>query len=288
MSWQAQAWAMKQTVGGPAGKLILLALANYADDAGSCFPSVARLAVECECTKRTVFTWLETLEKMGLISRENRSRDNGSNSTSRYTLALEITADPQKPDGEKISSGGENFAPPLVKPLHGDGEIISPPEPTTYPSSLPKDLFGESSEVEKETDLTSQASVQTRERARGNGFEAFWELYPNKVGKAAAKVEYDKALKRVSFDELMEGLRRYVAKTDDRPWCNPSTWLHQDRWTDRPAQAPPPRRLNRIEQLEDDLRRRIQNGEGSGEREPDFEADERLPRLALGYHGGRN
>jgi hypothetical protein len=28
---------------------------------------------------------------------------------------------------------------------------------------------------------------------------------------------------------------RYAAKTDDRPWCNPETWINQGRWEDRPA-----------------------------------------------------
>lgn len=52
-------------------------------------------------------------------------------------------------------------------------------------------------------------------------------------------------MKRVPMDDLMAGLRRYVAKTDDRPWSNPATWLNQDRWDDQPApvprnRAPPP------------------------------------------------
>jgi hypothetical protein len=39
----------------------------------------------------------------------------------------------------------------------------------------------------------------------------------------------------VTIEALMDGLARYVAKTDDRPWCNPATWLHQARWEDQPA-----------------------------------------------------
>jgi hypothetical protein len=31
--------------------------------------------------------------------------------------------------------------------------------------------------------------------------------------------------------------RRYIGKTDDRPWCNPATWLNQERWADQPAQS---------------------------------------------------
>jgi uncharacterized protein YdaU (DUF1376 family) len=66
-------------------------------------------------------------------------------------------------------------------------------------------------------------------------FEEFWALYPNKVGKDAARKSWERAVSRASVAEIMAGLRRYVAKTDDRPWCNPATWLNQGRWTDQPA-----------------------------------------------------
>lgn len=67
--------------------------------------------------------------------------------------------------------------------------------------------------------------------------QQFWTLYPNKVGKgdAMAKLRTVRRNRTVDWTELIAGLRRYVAKTDDRPWCNPATWLHQQRWTDQPA-----------------------------------------------------
>lgn len=72
-------------------------------------------------------------------------------------------------------------------------------------------------------------------------FSQFWEIYPHKVGKRDAEKAFVQALKRDSFENIMAGLRRYIAKTDDRPWCNPSTFLNQDRWLDAPSNAPPPR-----------------------------------------------
>lgn len=67
------------------------------------------------------------------------------------------------------------------------------------------------------------------------GFDEFWQAYPHKVGKGDARKAFAKAIKRTSIDNLMAGLDRYASKTDDRPWCNPSTWLNQDRWDDEPA-----------------------------------------------------
>jgi uncharacterized protein YdaU (DUF1376 family) len=68
----------------------------------------------------------------------------------------------------------------------------------------------------------------------------FWEKYPNKVGKADALKKLDRARSNgVKWDVLMTGLDAYNAKTDDRPWCNPATWIFQCRWDDQPATVSP-------------------------------------------------
>lgn len=69
-------------------------------------------------------------------------------------------------------------------------------------------------------------------------FADFWETYPNKVGKPKALESFIKARQRAPLETIMAGLARYVAKQDDRPWCNPTTWLNQDRWGDAPASVP--------------------------------------------------
>jgi hypothetical protein len=70
-------------------------------------------------------------------------------------------------------------------------------------------------------------------------FTDFWSLFPNKVGRRDAERAFDKARQRVSFETIIAGLQRYASKADDRPWCNPATFLNQDRWEDQPATAPP-------------------------------------------------
>lgn len=71
-----------------------------------------------------------------------------------------------------------------------------------------------------------------------DAFERFYERYPHKVGKAAAARAFSAVQKqrRATFAMLMQGLDSYIAaKPPDRSWCNPATWLNQDRWADRPA-----------------------------------------------------
>ena len=87
--------------------------------------------------------------------------------------------------------------------------------------------------------LSNESTSEGTTRARANFFDQFWEIYPNKVGKSYAKKCFQHALKRIDFEILMIGLNRYIAKTDDRQWCNPSTWLNQDRWEDQPTIVKP-------------------------------------------------
>lgn len=68
----------------------------------------------------------------------------------------------------------------------------------------------------------------------------FWEAFPNKIGKGDALKKLDRLATQggVKFSDLMKALSRYANKTDDRPFCNPATWINQERWTDQPRAGP--------------------------------------------------
>lgn len=83
-------------------------------------------------------------------------------------------------------------------------------------------------------------SSASADRAVSVEFEnEFWPIYPNKVGKPVALKSWIKARRMTNRETIINGLRAYVAKTDDRPWCNPATWLNQERWADAPASGRP-------------------------------------------------
>lgn len=73
----------------------------------------------------------------------------------------------------------------------------------------------------------------------------FWPRYPHKVGKKAAQKAAEKVERAgvTDLDTLLAALDRYAGKNDDRPWCNPATWLNEHRFDDAPAPAStgPPR-----------------------------------------------
>ena len=89
MSWQATAWAIRQTTGAARRKVLLLALANYADETGVCWPSQETLARDTEQSVDTVQRQLDVLEKLKLIQRERMPKRRGQWQGHRYKLALQ-------------------------------------------------------------------------------------------------------------------------------------------------------------------------------------------------------
>jgi hypothetical protein len=89
-------------------KLVLMRLADYANDQGACWPSVAAMARECCCTERSVYTAIAELEKQGHITRQNRC---GTSSVYHIDPCTTFTPEPRSPLNQ----------------------IHTPPEPDSYP-----------------------------------------------------------------------------------------------------------------------------------------------------------
>lgn len=76
MSIEAMVWALKKApVSEPLEALILVGLADHADDAGAnAYPSQAKLATYGRCSPRTVKRRLQMLEEAGLITRGDQQK----------------------------------------------------------------------------------------------------------------------------------------------------------------------------------------------------------------------
>lgn len=117
MSAEATSWAYKVTTvvvdadGGAVEKLkmgpkfLLVALANYADEEHSAFPSFNTLAERMSCSRTAVITSIEKLEDLGLVIIEKRLRGNGSHSSNRYHLPVDNWA-------PLVAGGSTDSAPP--------------------------------------------------------------------------------------------------------------------------------------------------------------------------------
>jgi len=80
-------WAWRQGL-PPTPKLVLMALADAADDHGVCWPSVTTLARKCSVSPRTVQRMLKLLVDQQLLVAESRHRQSGARSSNRYRLHL--------------------------------------------------------------------------------------------------------------------------------------------------------------------------------------------------------
>lgn len=77
--------------------------------------------------------------------------------------------------------------------------------------------------------------------SREEDFEKFWEVYPKKVGKGAAKKAFSKV--KAPVETLVSAVRRQKcslqwSKDDGQYIPNPSTWLNQGRWEDEVSVLP--------------------------------------------------
>ena len=97
-------------------------------------------------------------------------------------------------------------------------------------------------------DTTAEKTPSARREEYSEEFESFWAEYPVKEGKRPASKAFAKAVKKVSFDELIAAVRRYSAwlkTTGTKPkWAQ--GWLNDERWNDQlavPQQVQKPSRF---------------------------------------------
>jgi hypothetical protein len=134
MSVQAITAAFAVQGVSPSEKLLLLALANYADAGGQCFPSQVTLTHDTGLSERTIRTAFGSLKALGLLQVERRNRANGSRTSSKITLTLPamVAARAEKPTG-KIRQAYRQSSPNLPA-------TVAPPttfEPSEEPSVEP-------------------------------------------------------------------------------------------------------------------------------------------------------
>ena len=140
MSMRLMVQAMNCEVGNPARKLVLLKLADNANDDGICFPSYQYIADKCEMTRRSAISHIEYLIKMGLVSKKERKNKDGSISN-LYFLHLEQGS-------ENFALGSENISPRTSHSL----EPVNEPKKTTQKSEseMLLEQFGISGQLAKD------------------------------------------------------------------------------------------------------------------------------------------
>jgi len=259
-AWQAQGLTTTQ-------KLVLLRLADSADDDGYCWPSHRLIALDVGIKDRALRYVLRDLEALGHLTIEARQRQNGAQSSNGYRLALEAQSVATPPGNQLPPPPGNQLPPedPVRKnpPGEEDPPVAVPKTAHRHPPSGGGQAASAPSEPQAAGNLTFDASFGPgkagtesgatpnsggpppgKHERNSNGFESFWEAYPRKVGKGQAR----KAWLKLRPDRELQGvilaavraqsvagaqLERGKSSSDGRSVVpHPSTWLNGQRWED--------------------------------------------------------
>lgn len=207
-------------------KMVLLIIADHASDDGSeAWPSQATIAAKASISIRTVQRSVNSLVTKGYLWMQKGA---GGSATCRddrrphrYTIRLDKlrgdTVTTRQERGDSQSDNGATITP-------STGRLSRPMNHPNEPSNeTPVDVIKGKDE-----------------------FDMFWNTYPLKVGKAAAKRAWEKAIKIEKVEVILIGAYRYANDPNRHPsfTAHASTWLNAGRWAD----APLPERVKTLDE----------------------------------------
>jgi hypothetical protein len=228
MSIEAMAISLHHSKTQGATKLVLLGIANHEGDGGA-WPAISTLARYAGgVNRRTVQRAIQELIDLGEISCEVNGGGYGDAKPNLYRVTLRC---PQNCDGStahrKTEGGGLGVTPGGGLGVTG-GAVWMSPKPSIEPS-IKNHPF----------------NAQKIERL----FDLFWEVYPRRVGKIAARKAFIKAIKTEDAEMIIESARSFAndpnQPTSKQFIAHPTTWLNEGRWSDGPL----PDRVRTAEEL---------------------------------------
>lgn len=120
-------------------RFVLLALADYADHDGTCFPSYNKTAARCAISRSTAMRAIKALEAAGWLSTEPQTRANGSHTSNRILLNLEKLGGSSTvtPPSSTVTLGGYQDDTTLVAECDPPSSTVTPLDPSIDPSIDP-------------------------------------------------------------------------------------------------------------------------------------------------------
>lgn len=184
-------WAFKQNL-NPTQKIVLLALADYADDEARCWPAMRTLAEKSSLSERAVRNAIRSLEEVGYLTTETRVRPNGSQTSNVYWLNV--------PGGAARGAGGPS-------------PETTPPEPSSNP--------------QKNTPPTP-----TRDESAFEALWSVWPNAKGKQPAKRAWFRLTLAQQNAHLGAIVAHANAYRANTPPQYIPMLSTFLNQERWDD--------------------------------------------------------
>lgn len=194
--------------------MVLLIIADHASDDGTeAWPSQATIAAKASISIRTVQRAVNSLVAGGYLWMEKGAGGSANcredRRPHRYTIIISKLRGDTESTREERGDNGDTHGATLATPTGRQSRPMNHPNKPSIETSM---------------------------------FDLFWSEYPIKVGKAAAKKAWEKAIKVEAPDVIIAGAVRYAADPNRHPsfTAHASTWLNAHRWGDSPL---PPRIL---------------------------------------------
>lgn len=205
MSFDALSWASKQQPGKMAAKMVLLCLANYANEDGEAYPSTAAIAAFGDMNHKTATTALDRLEAARLISDTGR-RQGKSGQIKVYRLHLE--RGPETGDSQKRKPPGFSKEAPRKREFEAPRKRVTDTVNEPIRDTLPQ---------------RAALSSETR-GARGTRLPDGWcpAPLPGSVAQLVARWPAGREERELdSFRDFWRSAARNATKLDwDRTWHN--------------------------------------------------------------------
>ena len=235
-------------------KMVLLVIADHASDDGTeAWPSQATIASKASISIRTVqravnslveaeYLWMQKGAGGSATCREDRRPHKYTINIKRLRGDTESSRDER---GDTESINGATVATPT-------GRLSRPMNHPNKPSNETPDEF-----------ITGKSH-----------FDMFWKTYPLKVGKAAAKRAWEKAIKIEKPEVIIVGAHKYAKDPNRHPsfTAHASTWLNAERWSDEPL---PQRILTPDEKRQRELEESKARSEREREEYQDWQREQR-------------
>ena len=222
-------------------KLVLIALADMADDDGICWPAMKKVAKKSLCSKRTAQRAIGRFEDMQILSKTERPKEQKRNDSNLYQLdfmaLIHMTTSVLK--GDTVSPTGrqgDTHRGDTVSPTgrQGDTQVGD----TVTPETINKEPTNRT--YQEPITGTGAASAAASEPV-GELFEQFRAAYPasrRKTEVKQARSQFTAALKKVDSPQvLIDAAAAYanwcqVQGTEPRYIKGMWRWLRDERWMD--------------------------------------------------------
>lgn len=215
MSMELMVKAFKTNVGNPLRKLVLIKLADNANDNGECWPSYQHVADQCEISRTTVKTHVRALEEMGMLTREFRKKGE-LNQSNIFRINLDNPVHlPRCGEGNalgrELPEVGRELPEGGAGAALGGGAVAAPRISHSFEPVIETVIEPKSSGASAD----SSEVVSSVKKDYSPDFETAWQAYPKRAGgnsKAAAFKAWKARLKDgVSPADMLAGVERYAA-----------------------------------------------------------------------------